>query len=86
LAAGGRCPGTQQPAFEPAALEGAHRSVVVIGAGQAGLSRSWWLTRAGLEHVVLEAERVGHEWADRRWDSFCRVTPKLSVRIAGLSL
>jgi len=31
-----------------------HYSAVVVGGGQAGLSASYWLTRAGLDHVVLE--------------------------------
>ncbi len=32
---------------------------VVIGAGQAGLATSYWLTQHGLSHVVLERGRVG---------------------------
>ena len=27
---------------------------LVIGAGQAGVATSYWLTKAGVEHVVLE--------------------------------
>ena len=64
-------------------LDGAHRSVVVIGGGQAGLSMSWWLARHGLDHVVLEAETAGHEWRDRRWDSFCLVTPNWQCALPG---
>ena len=30
-------------------------NVAIIGAGQAGLSVSWYLKRAGIEHAVLEA-------------------------------
>jgi cation diffusion facilitator CzcD-associated flavoprotein CzcO len=26
---------------------------VIIGAGQAGLATSWWLTECGVRHVVL---------------------------------
>jgi len=56
----------------------------VIGAGQAGLAMSWWLTQAGREHVVLEArDRLGGGWL-KRWDSFCLVTPNWSVRPPGL--
>jgi hypothetical protein len=58
-----------------ASLDGTHRAVVVVGGGQAGLSMSWWLTHAGVDHLVLEAQTAGHEWHDRRWDSFCLVTP-----------
>src|ERR1700712_762874 len=56
-------------------LDGRHVSVAVIGGGQAGLSMSRLLVDAGVEHVVLERDRVGAEWRDRRWDSFSLVTP-----------
>ncbi|MEO3810260.1 MSMEG_0569 family flavin-dependent oxidoreductase [Sphaerisporangium sp. B11E5] len=58
-------------------------AVVVIGAGQAGLSMSHCLTRRGVDHVVLERHRVGHEWRARRWDSFCLVTPNWQCRLPG---
>ncbi|WP_370289701.1 MSMEG_0569 family flavin-dependent oxidoreductase [Nocardioides sp.] len=61
-----------------------HRTrVVVIGGGQAGLSASWFLTRDGVEHVVLEAGTAAHEWADTRWDSFTLVTPNWHCRLPG---
>ncbi len=42
---------------------------VVIGAGQAGLSASYHLTRLGIDHVVLDADdRAGGAW-QHRWDS-----------------
>jgi putative flavoprotein involved in K+ transport len=56
--------------------------VVVIGGGQAGLATSHELTRAGVEHVVLERGRVGQTWRGR-WDSFCLVTPNWSVKLPG---
>jgi hypothetical protein len=56
-------------------LEGMNCSVVIVGGGQAGLSMSCCLTQRGVDHVVLERDRVGHDWVDRRWDSFCLVTP-----------
>ncbi|MGH3786786.1 MAG: NAD(P)-binding domain-containing protein [Pseudonocardiaceae bacterium] len=64
-------------------LEGVHHSVVVVGGGQAGLSMSYCLTRRGVDHVVLERDRVGHEWRDRRWDSFCLVTPNWQCQLPG---
>ncbi len=67
----------------PGDLEGAHRSVVVIGGGQAGLSMSYCLTQRGVDHLVLERDRVGHEWRDRRWDSFCLVTPNWQCQLPG---
>ena len=64
-------------------LAGAHRPVVVVGAGQAGLSMSYWLQRRGVDHLVLEREAAGHEWRNRRWDSFCLVTPNWQCRLPG---
>ena len=58
--------------------------MAVVGAGQAGLAVSHELSRAGVEHVVLERGRVGQTWRDR-WDNFCLVTPNWSVRLPGLS-
>jgi putative flavoprotein involved in K+ transport len=57
--------------------------VVVVGAGQAGLSTSWFLTRDGVDHVVLEASCAVHEWSDRRWDNFTLVTPNWHCRLPG---
>lgn len=56
--------------------------VVVVGAGQAGLSVSHELTQAGVDHVVLERGRIGQTWRDR-WDSFCLVTPNWTVQLPG---
>ena len=61
-----------------------HRTdVVVVGGGQAGLSTSWHLVRDGVDHVVLEAHTLGHEWADTRWDNFTLVTPNWHCRLPG---
>jgi putative flavoprotein involved in K+ transport len=60
-----------------------HYPVVVVGGGQAGLSMSYWLRQRGVEHLVLEANRVAHEWRTRRWDSFCLVTPNWQCRLPG---
>jgi putative flavoprotein involved in K+ transport len=54
--------------------------VAVIGGGQAGLATSAQLSRSGIEHLVLERDRVGQGWRDR-WDSFCLVTPNWTVRL-----
>jgi putative flavoprotein involved in K+ transport len=60
-----------------------HRTAIVVGAGQAGLSMSHCLTRRGIDHVVLETNRLGGEWVDRRWDSFCLVTPNWQCQLPG---
>ncbi|MBC7374473.1 MAG: NAD(P)-binding domain-containing protein, partial [Frankiales bacterium] len=66
-----------------AELAGRHVPVVIIGAGQAGLSASWHLTQRGVEHVVLDRHQVAHEWRASRWDSFCLVTPNWQCQLPG---
>ena len=56
---------------------------VVVGAGHAGLSTSYYLSRAGLPHVVLEKGRVGETWRSKRWDSFTLVTPNWMCNLPG---
>ena len=50
-------------------------TVVVIGAGQAGLAMSWWLARRSIDHVVLERGEVANTWRTQRWDSLTLLTP-----------
>ncbi|MEU9339661.1 MSMEG_0569 family flavin-dependent oxidoreductase [Streptomyces sp. NPDC048278] len=64
-------------------LAGTHYPVAVVGGGQAGLSVSHCLRERGVDHVVIEAHRIGHEWRERRWDSFCLVTPNWQCRLPG---
>lgn len=56
-------------------------SVVVVGAGQAGLSVAHALQKRGIRPVVLEKNRVGYAWDQQRWDSFCLVTPNWQCRL-----
>lgn len=57
---------------------------VIIGAGQAGLSLSYYLCLKGHSHVVLEkASGPGSVWRDQRWDSFTLVTPNWSFALPG---
>ena len=78
-----------QPGVFPAATaterarEGAPRpdadvkrhEVVVIGAGQAGLSVGFHLSQRGIDHVILDgAGRIGDTWRNR-WDSLRLFTP-----------
>jgi len=60
-----------------------HYPVVVVGGGQAGLSASYCLRERGIRHVVLEANRLGHDWRTRRWESFCLVTPNWQCALPG---
>ena len=58
--------------------------VIIIGAGQAGLSVSYYLTQANVEHVVLDrAAEPFAAWRSSRWDSFCLVTPNWTVQLPG---
>lgn len=57
---------------------------MVIGAGQAGLSASYHLSRLGVSHVVLERGRVAETWRSARWDSFCLNTPNWCTRLPGM--
>ena len=60
-----------------------HHDVVIVGAGQAGLSLSRLLTDRGTDHVLLERETIAHEWRDGRWDAFTLVTPNWQCRLPG---
>jgi putative flavoprotein involved in K+ transport len=57
--------------------------VVVIGGGQAGLATSYHLTQRGVNHIVLEQDRVAESWRSQRWDSFCLVTPNWTIQLPG---
>jgi putative flavoprotein involved in K+ transport len=56
---------------------------VVVGAGQAGLAASYWLTQCSREHVVLERGRVGETWRSQRWDGFFLNTPNWGQQLPG---
>jgi putative flavoprotein involved in K+ transport len=62
-----------------------HVPVAVVGAGQAGLSISYHLKARGIEHLVFEKHRALHVWSERRWDSFCLVTPNWQCDLPGHS-
>lgn len=49
--------------------------VIVIGAGHAGLSISYYLGKLHLDHIVVEKGRIGDTWRNQRWDSFRLNTP-----------
>jgi putative flavoprotein involved in K+ transport len=60
-----------------------HTSVIVVGGGQAGLSVSYYLKQAGIDHLVLEKNTVTHTWRTQRWDAFCLVTPNWQCALPG---
>ena len=60
------------------------KDVVVVGAGQAGLSVSYLLSQAGIDHMVLERGKIGESWRSQRWDSFHLNTPNWSNGLTGM--
>jgi putative flavoprotein involved in K+ transport len=60
-----------------------HYSVLIVGGGQAGLSVSYYLKQRNLDHLVFEKHQVAHSWQDKRWDSFCLVTPNWQCQLPG---
>src|SRR5262245_17790483 len=61
-----------------------HADTVIVGGGQAGLAVSYYLTRKGREHLILEqAKMPGEAWRNHRWDSFTLNTPNWQTRLPG---
>ena len=58
-------------------------SVVIIGAGHAGLAMSRCLAARSVDHVVLERGEVANSWKKERWDSLRLLTPKWQSRLPG---
>lgn len=59
-------------------------SVVVVGAGPAGLAVSGCLNRSGVDHVVLDRHDLGHSWRRERWDTLRTLTPNWMNGLPGL--
>jgi putative flavoprotein involved in K+ transport len=61
-----------------------HFKVIVIGAGQAGLSVGYYLKKFDIPFVILDAsKRVGNSWRNR-WDSLRLFTPAKFDRLVGM--
>jgi putative flavoprotein involved in K+ transport len=60
-------------------------TVVVVGAGQAGLAMSRCLTDASIDHVILEKGSVAQSWRSERWDSLRLLTPNWMTGLPGFS-
>ena len=61
-----------------------HYEVIIIGAGQAGLSMSYCLTQKGINNIIIEkTDTVAHAWKTQRWDEFCLVTPNWQCQLPG---
>ncbi|MET0809157.1 MAG: MSMEG_0569 family flavin-dependent oxidoreductase [Pseudoxanthomonas sp.] len=60
-----------------------HHEVVIVGGGQAGLSMSYYLQQAGIDHIVFEKHVQTHAWRSQRWDAFSLVTPNWQCKLPG---
>ena len=58
---------------------------VVVGAGQAGIAASEHLGAHGIEHVVLERDRIAERWRTWRWDSLVANGPAWHDRFPGMA-
>jgi putative flavoprotein involved in K+ transport len=58
--------------------------VIIIGGGQAGMAAGYYLSRAGIRFLILDAgPRAGHAWA-QRWDTLELFTPARYSSLPGL--
>src|SRR5229473_566638 len=63
-----------------------HREeIIIVGAGQAGLSMGYWLKRKPRSFLLLEAgRRIGESWR-QRYDSLVLFTPRRYSALPGLA-
>lgn len=58
--------------------------VLVVGAGQAGIAASEHLSANGIDHIVLERNRIAERWRSERWDSLVANGPAWHDRFPGM--
>jgi putative flavoprotein involved in K+ transport len=58
-------------------------NTLILGAGQAGLALSHWLTELGRDHLILERGQVAERWYSERWDSLRLLSPNWMTRLPG---
>ena len=57
---------------------------LIIGAGPAGLSLSYYLTQRQRPHLLFELDdQLASPWRNQRWDSFTLVTPNWMISLPG---
>ena len=57
---------------------------LVIGGGQAGVAMSEHLSKLGVQHLVLERDRIAERWRSARWDSLVANGPAWHDRFPNL--
>ena len=60
-----------------------HYPVLIVGGGQAGLSISYCLKQRNIDHLIFEKHRIADSWQEKRWDTFCLVTPNWQCQLPG---
>ncbi|MEO1679995.1 MAG: NAD(P)/FAD-dependent oxidoreductase [Pseudomonadota bacterium] len=58
-------------------------TTLIVGGGQAGLAMSRALTLRGIDHLILDRERVGHAWRARPWQQLRLQTPNWANALPG---
>ena len=66
-------------------MNGSILEAIIVGAGHAGLSASYYLKQLGMEHVIIERGRIGETWRSQRWDSFVMNTANRMNALPGTS-
>ena len=56
---------------------------IIVGAGQAGLSVSSHMAKAGRDHLILERGEIAETWRSQRWDSFTVNSPNWMNQLPG---
>ena len=59
-----------------------HR-VIVIGGGPSGITCGYYLSKRGIDYIILEKHEMLHTWKNERWDSFYLVTPNWMTYLPG---
>lgn len=44
---------------------------------------SYCLKERGIDHIIFEKNQIGYAWQEKRWDSFCLVTPNWQCTLPG---
>ena len=60
-------------------------SCVIIGAGHSGLAVAYYLSKAGIDHVILERGEIANSWKTERWDSLTLLTPNWQSKLPGFA-
>ena len=60
-------------------------NTVIVGGGQAGLAMSAHLRDCGIDHLVIEKERIAERWRSARWDSLVMNGPAWHDRFPAMT-